>query len=119
MSEDNERIKRKNLLQSYYNQNANENTSLGASGDSIQNNKTTASSSSLTMSNVTNSSYNSNDHSTGQSNQNLNSNNSNNIQIHLKDPFDINSTVFEPDLFLKRLIKVIFHHSKISRFFLS
>lgn len=72
MSEDTERIKKKNLLLSYYNQN----NSLGA-GDSIQNGST--------MSN-----YNSE------------------VQIHLKDPFDINSTSFEPDLFLKKLIKVFY-----------
>lgn len=90
MSEDSERIKRKNLLLSYYNQ---ETSNLGAGGDSIQNNKTTVSSSSIAMSNLTNSSYASND---SQANA---------IQIHLKDPYDINSTTFEPDLFLRKLIK--------------
>ena len=71
MSEDTERLKKKNLLLSYYNQN----NTLGA-GDSIQN-----------ASNMSN--YNNSD-----------------VQIHLRDPFDINSTSFEPDLFLKKLIKV-------------
>lgn len=71
MTEDIERIKKKNLLLSYYNQD----DSLAA-GDSNRN---------LVMSN---------------------SNLDHDVQIHLKDPYDINSSNFEPDLFLKKLIKV-------------
>jgi hypothetical protein len=28
------------------------------------------------------------------------------LQLHNKDPYDVNSTTFEPDLYLKMLIKV-------------
>lgn len=101
MSDESERLKKKNLLLSYYNAQGND---LGASGDSISNNKTTQSSSSLTTSNLTNSSFNSNSEYAPQASSNGTL--SNNIQIHLKDPYDINSTMFEPDLYLKRLIKV-------------
>lgn len=71
MTEDIERIKKKNLLLSYYNQD----DSLAA----------------------------------GDSNRNLalsNSSLESEVHIHLKDPYDINSNSFEPDLFLKKLIKV-------------
>ena len=97
--EDLERIKRKNLLQSYYTQSS---TVIGGPIDStsLKAQTNTPSSSSSTLSNATNSSFNSNDYT--------NTNQPNQIQIHLKDPYDLNSTVFEPDLFLKQLIKVFF-----------
>jgi hypothetical protein len=104
-SEEIERMKRKNLLQSYYAQNSVSGVgNVVGAGDSasIKNQTNTASSSSSsTLSNATNSSFNSNEYTNpnqiGTPSQ---------IQIHLKDPYDLNSTVFESDLFLKKLIKV-------------
>jgi len=103
-SEEIERMKRKNLLQSYYAQNSGVGNVAGA-GDSasIKNQTNTASSSSSsTLSNATNSSFNSNEYT----NPNQMGTPASQIQIHLKDPYDLNSTVFESDLFLKKLIKV-------------
>ena len=98
-----ERMKRKNLLQSYYTQS---NTLVGNAGagdsSSLKNNTNTASSSS--SSTLSNGSFNSSEYNAGQQQQATSS--ANQIQIHLKDPYDLNSTVFEPDLFLKKLIKV-------------
>ena len=95
-----ERMKRKNLLQSYYTQSS-AGLSVVSDATSLKAQTNTPSSSSSTLSNgMTNSSFNSSDY-TG-----VNSAPSHQIQIHVKDPYDLNSTVFEPDMFLKRLIKV-------------
>ena len=78
MSEE-DRIKRKNMLFSYYGQSANNSDeivrSVGGSGDS-------SSVSSLAI-------------------------NSNNENGNSKDPNDINSSAFDSDLFLRKIIKVI------------
>ena len=79
-ADDIERQKRKNLLLSYYSAGNSNGTSLGSgslvSGDTLS-----------TVSNA-NSSFNSNETPSVQ-----------------KDPHDINSSSFEPDLFLKRIIR--------------
>ena len=105
-SEEIERMKRKTLLQSYYAQNSlGVGNGVGAGDSSSLKNQTNtaSSSSSSTLSNVMNSSFNSSEYTTNPQNQ---INTSSQIQIHLKDPYDLNSTVFESDLFLKKLIKV-------------
>lgn len=91
MSDDLERIKKKALLQSYY-QNSNAN---GQPNIADTTSVTTTSSSSLNgVNNNTISSLNSKDSSTNQ------------MYIYIKDPYDLNTTSFEPDLYLKKLIKV-------------
>ena len=84
-SDDLERQKRKNLLLSYYSAaaGASNGTSLG-SGSMVSASSTSAE----TLSNA-NSSFNSNETPSA---------------VH-KDPHDINSSCFEPDMFLKRLIR--------------
>ena len=88
MSEEVERMKKKNLLLSYY---SNNNINQMADSSSIT---TTASSSSLNAPNPNLSSPTSKDSS---SNTGLTNN--------TKDPLDINSTSFEPDLYLRKLIR--------------
>ena len=90
MGDEIERMKKKNLLLSYYSQGSNQNATMGG-GDSSSI-TTTASSSSLNVVNPNLSSPTSKD-------------SSNQIQINSKDPLDINSTSFESDLYLKSLIK--------------
>jgi hypothetical protein len=79
MGDDAERIKKKALLQSYYQNNDN-----GQPDSSSY----TTSSSSLGLGNS-------------------NSLNSKEQVKHSKDPYDLNATSFEADLFLKKLIKVL------------
>ena len=81
MSDELERIKKKSLLQSYYQNSQIDAASIG----------TGASSSSLNASNATSS------YSAGMAAKEWS---------QTKDPYDLNSTTFEPDLFLKKLIKV-------------
>ena len=76
MSDDLERIKKKALLQSYYQKKSNDGTLDAAS--------TTTSTSSMNSKSDTN---------------------SHQINVYQKDPYDLNSTTFEPDLFLRKLIK--------------
>lgn len=78
MSDDAERVKKKSLLLSYYGQN--EKTSISGAGDS-----------------------------NGKYDFKLEFNSSNESSANLqqiRDPFDLNSTMFEPDKFLSKIIKV-------------
>ena len=84
-----DRMKKKNLLLSYYNKN-------GEGSAGIRSNVDFSSTSSLTAASIaTNSSFNSSE----------NANTPTNSASGSKDPYDLNSTSFESDLFLKRLIK--------------
>ena len=77
MNDETERMKKKSLLLSYYAQNGNNSTT---NIDTISL-ATTGSSSSLNPINIS-------------------------TNVTTRDPYDINSTSFEPDLYLKKLIKV-------------
>jgi hypothetical protein len=79
MNDETERMKKKSLLLSYYAQNGNNSTNI----DTISL-ATTGSSSSLNPINIS----------------------TNITTASIRDPYDINSTSFEPDLYLKKLIKV-------------
>lgn len=79
MNDETERMKKKSLLLSYYAQNGNNSTNI----DTISL-ATTGSSSSLNPINIS----------------------TNVTTASIRDPYDINSTSFEPDLYLKKLIKV-------------
>lgn len=81
-NEELDRMKKKSQPINYYSSQVNSNNQF--SNNSIGD----------TNSNMTsNSSFNSNENVSNQSSQ-------------LRDPFDINSSTFDPDMFLKRLIKV-------------
>ena len=79
MNDETERMKKKSLLLSYYAQNGNNSTNI----DTISL-ATSGSSSSLNPINIS----------------------TNITTASIRDPYDINSTSFEPDLYLKKLIKV-------------
>ena len=128
MKEPQDRIQKKNLLLSYYTKgdassnsttaaaNANESTGKSARGDTT----TTVSSSSLgtaateTTTNTTNTNTSFNSFADAPpiasrfvENDELQRSSDVAEAQNIKDPYDVNSAIFESDLFLKRLIKVL------------
>ena len=94
---DSERLKKKNLLLSYYAGNGNSNE-LSVTPSNNKNNA--LSSPSITTTNTT-------DNASFSSSNELYSVNTNHENTgESKDPYDINSTMFEADLFLKKMIRV-------------